>query len=103
MLFMFYNYTYIGFNNLLLYGLIMFIGIYGYSSLMDRNKYAVIIEIIRAGMALLIIFQNGDWFGLDQYLSFGSNIVAAYYLSTIVGAVYFTLFEKESQKTAELL
>jgi sterol desaturase/sphingolipid hydroxylase (fatty acid hydroxylase superfamily) len=103
MLFMFYNYTNIGFNNLLLYGSIIFTGIYGYTALMDRSRHALIVEILRAGLALFIIFRTGDWFGLDLHLSFGSNIVAAYYITTIIGAAYFTLSDKDSRKAEVLI
>ena len=94
MLFMFYNYKNIGFNNLLVYGLILFIGIYGYSSLMDRKRYAIYIEVFRTLFALIIIYKYGDWFGLSQYLSHGHYYIALYYLSCAVGAVYFTYFDK---------
>ncbi len=96
MLFMFYNYKDIGFNNLLVYGLILFIGIYGYSSLMDRKRYAIYIEAFRTFFALFIIYKFGDWFGLSQYLSYGYYFIALYYLSCTLGAVYFTYFDKTS-------
>ena len=96
MLFMFYNYGAIGFNNLLLYGLMIFIAIYGYSSLMDRRKYAIVIEGIRGLLGLAIINYTGDWFGLNAYLLYGSQIVALYFISTIIGAFYFTFFERDS-------
>src|SRR5690606_18187816 len=47
MMFMFYNYTEIGFDGLLLFSGFIFTGIYGYTTLMDRRKYAVWIEIGR--------------------------------------------------------
>ena len=90
---MFYNYGNIEFNNLLLYGLIVFIGIYGYTSLMDKKKHAIIFEGIRVALALSILFYLGDWFGLNEYSSNGIYIVAFYYVSTILGTVYFTYFE----------
>ena len=93
MLFMFYNYENIRFNNLLLYGLIVFIGIYGYTSLMDKKKHAIIVEGIRVTLAFSILFYFGDWFGLNEYISYGSYIIAIYFLSTIIGATYFTYFE----------
>jgi len=96
MLFMFYNYGAIGFNNLLFYGLMIFIAIYGYSSLMDRRKYAIVIEGIRGLLGLALISSTGDWFGLNAYLLYGSQIVALYFISTIIGAFYFTFFERDS-------
>ncbi len=91
--FMFYNFGNINFNNLLLYGLVVFIGIFGYTSLMDKMKYAIIAEGIRVTLALFILFYLGDWFGLNAYFSNGIYIVAFYYISTIIGTVYFTYFE----------
>ncbi len=94
-LFMFYNFEAIGFNNLLLYALMIFIGIYGYTSLMDRRKHAVIVEVIRSLAGLALINYFGDWFGLNTHLLFGSQIVALYFISTIIGALYFTFFERD--------
>jgi hypothetical protein len=100
-LFMFYNYEAIGFNNLLFYGLMIFIGIYGYTTLMDRRRYAVIIEIIRSLIGLAVINYTGDWFGLNDFLMFGSQIVALYFISTIIGALYFTFIEKDFGTTKQ--
>ena len=94
MLFMFYNYKNIGFNNLLIYSFILFIGIYGYSSLMDKKKYAIYIEIFRSILALITLYQFEDWFGLNEYLNYGNIIIALYYISCVIGAVYFSFFEK---------
>ncbi len=94
MLFMFYNYTDIGFDGLLLFGAFIFVGIYGYTTLMDRKSYAVWIEVIRGVGGLALIYFTNDWFGINTYFSIGSYLVALYFLVTIFGAIYFTYFEK---------
>ena len=94
MLFMFYNYSDIGFDGLLLFGAFIFVGIYGYTTLMDRKNYAVWIEVVRGLGALVLIFFTNDWFGIDNYLALGSYLVALYFLITIFGGIYFTYFEK---------
>jgi len=94
MLFMFYNYAEIGFEGLLLFGAFIFVGIYGYTTLMDRKSYAVWIEVIRGIGGVVLIYFTNDWFGLNGYLSMGSYIVALYFLITIFGGIYFTYFEK---------
>lgn len=101
-LFMFYNFRTIGFNYLLLYGLMVFIGIYGYTTLMDRKKYAVAIETIRGLLGLALIIYSGDWFGLNTYLLYGSQIVALYFISTIIGALYFTIFERDLNTSKQI-
>jgi len=100
--FMFYNYRNIGFNYLLLYGLMVFIGIYGYTTLMDGKKYAVAIETIRGLFGLALIIYSGDWFGLNTYLLYGSQIVALYFISTIIGALCFTIFERDLNNSEQI-
>ena len=85
MLFMFYNYTDIGFDGLLLFGAFIFVGIYGYTTLMDRKSYAVWIEVIRGVGGLALIYFTNDWFGINTYFSIGSYLVALYFLVTIFG------------------
>ncbi|VAW16535.1 Fatty acid hydroxylase family (carotene hydroxylase/sterol desaturase) [hydrothermal vent metagenome] len=96
LLFLFYNFSELAFSDMLLYGAFIFIGIYGYTTLMDRTKYAVYIEVVRAVIGISFITITKDWFGLDAYIFFGSILVAVYFLITLIGGIYFTYFEKES-------
>ncbi|MEB8347315.1 sterol desaturase family protein [Flavobacteriaceae bacterium KMM 6898] len=102
LLFMFYNYSNIGFDGLLLFGAFVFVGIYGYSSLMDRSKIAVFIEMVRGLCGLGVIFYTGDWFGLENFLPFGKVLMASYFMITMLFGVYFTYLEKE-ESPAQLL
>lgn len=95
MLFMFYNYAEIGFQGLLLFGAYVFLGIFGYTSLMDRKTWAVWIEIFRSFAGLALIYTTQDWFGLNTYLWFGSYLVALYFLITMVGGIYFTFYGED--------
>ena len=94
LLFMFYNYSQIGFDGLLLFGGFVFLGIYGFTSLMDRSTYAVGIEVFRGLAGILLIVRTGDWFGIDSMINGASNVVFLYFLITIIGGIYFTFFEK---------
>ncbi len=93
MLFMFYNYSSIGFDGLLWYGAFIFMGIYGYTSLMDRSGYAIWIEICRSAAGLGLIYMTNDWFGLNTFVPYGSYLVGTYFLITAVGGIYFTFYE----------
>jgi len=94
LLFMFYNYGAIGFQGLLLFAANVFVGIYGYTTLMDRSPYAVWIELTRGIAGLLLVVIMGDWFGLNAYLPNGSYLVGLYFMVTIAAGFYFTYFEK---------
>jgi len=96
LLFMFYNYSEIGFNGLLLFGTFVFMGIYGYTTLMDRSKNAVWIELCRGVLGLFLIYITGDWFGINAQFSGGGYYVAMYFVITIIGGIYFTYIERES-------
>lgn len=95
MLFMFYNFKDLGFDQLLMYGALLFISVYGYSSLMDREKFAPWIEYFRSVFGLIFIYVTGDWFGMTQHFSWGIFLVILYFLGTILGSIYFTYLEKD--------
>ncbi len=98
LLHLFYNYSNIGLDELLLFGAFIFVGVYGYTTLMDRTKYAVVIEVIRGVLGIAFVLYTKDWFGLNSYFTFGSIIVGSYFLITIFASLYFTYFEKDSTK-----
>jgi len=93
-LFMFYNYSAIGFGGLLLFGAFVFLGIFGYTTLMDRKTYAFYLELFRALVGILFIGITGDWFGIDAYLGYGSLLIGLYFVITAVGGFYFTFIER---------
>ncbi len=88
-LFMFFNYSTIGTQNLLIYAFILFFGIYGFTSLMDRNLQGLIATGIYASIGIFWIFKTGDWFGLNEYLAFGSLVLLAFLALTFLGSIYF--------------
>ena len=93
LLFMFFNYAEIGFDGLLLFGAFIFVSIYGYTTLMDRKRYAVWIEVGRALAGLAFILLTGDWFGLGELWAEGPLAVSLYFGVTLVGGLYFGFFE----------
>jgi hypothetical protein len=72
----------------------VYLGIYGYTTLMDRSSYAFIIELVRSIAGILLIFFTGDWFGLNQIVPNGQLIMVSYFLITAAGGFYFTYIEK---------
>lgn len=92
-LFMFYNYSKIGFEQLLLFGAFVFIGIYGYSTLMDKKKYAFWIELFRGAAGITLILLTQDWFGINTYIPGGALLMVFYFLITIVAGFYFTIWQ----------
>jgi hypothetical protein len=96
LLFMLYNYSENSFNDLLLYSGFVFVGIFGYTSLMDRKLYAVWVEIVRGIGGFTVLFLTRDWFGINSYFALGRYAVALYFLTTILLSMYFIFLEKEN-------
>ncbi len=96
MLFMFYSFTSLNFNELLMYGAIVFFGVYGYSSLMDRAPYAVWVEVLRSIVGLAVIYLTNDWFGLTNFWPLETYPVVLYFVITMVAGIYFTYFEQDA-------
>ncbi|MBT8282727.1 MAG: sterol desaturase family protein [Muriicola sp.] len=93
-LFMFYNYSEIGFGGLILFGAYVFLGIFGYTSLMDRQKFAFFIEFFRGMAGLALIWITGNWFGINSLWEYGSLVIAAYFSISILGGFFFTYVER---------
>ena len=55
-------------NEILVYGIYIFITIYSLTDLMDKNSYNWIIELVRSAVLLCIAFWLRDWFGHDFIL-----------------------------------
>jgi hypothetical protein len=94
MLFYFYgNIAKLGMPNMFVYGGFIYLTVFAYTELMDRNRYAIIWEIIKNIIGFALIYQMGDWFGSSSQYSWSTAIMMVYFvLSTIITA-YFVKFE----------
>ncbi len=99
--YMFKNIALIGWTNLLVYGAFIFLTIYSYSELMDKNENSVYWEILRLGFAIGIIYSLGDWFGLNQFVSVGNYLVMGYLIISLALSSYFLLFEFRKNENNE--
>ena len=95
LLYMLYRLTDIGFPNVLLYGAFVILGIYGFTSVMDRLKSGVWIEVITGISALLLIGMTGDWFGVKTLVPGGHIVIGAYYLITVLSAPMIDAYQRE--------
>lgn len=81
------------------YGLFVFLSVYAYTELMDRNKYAIVWELIKNSLGIAIILQTGDWFGATALSPFIKYGVGTYFLlSTIVTLWFVMKHAKEDER-----
>lgn len=95
---MFGNLADIGMPMLFYYGGFIFLSIYAYTELMDKNPYAFVWEALKAAFGAAVIFLTGDWFGLADHVAWGKYAVLAYLLiaSTITAWFVAVDFRKET-------
>jgi hypothetical protein len=86
---MLYRFTAIGFPALFLYGTFVFAAIHGFTSLMDRTPSAGWIEAARGVAGAAYVVWAGGWFGIGGLIPAGDVLVAAYFVATAAGGLYF--------------
>ena len=73
------------------YGAFTFLSVYALTELMDRNRYAIISEILRSGIGLWFLWEQGDWFGSGQWVGSVKYMLAAYFVSSILITGFFNV------------
>ncbi|MEO9965406.1 MAG: sterol desaturase family protein [Reichenbachiella sp.] len=99
LIFMLINFVEIGFPLLFVYGAFLYLHIYGSSSLMDLDKSAVWVELVKCLGGVYWILQSGDWFGLNTYWAFGSIAVMAYLVLSLFITIGFAVWEFDDHKS----
>ena len=88
--YLFGNIGTIGSPDIFLYGGFIFIFVYAFTELMDRNKYAIVWEILKAVLGIYIIISLGDWFGFNKFYPGIGSILIAYFLLSIAVSAWLT-------------
>lgn len=97
--YLFANIADIGMPGIFLYGLYIFLAVYAFTELMDRNRYALMWEIAKNILGFFIIYKTGDWFHADSYLSWTSDLIICwFFISTIITA-FFSIIEFKIEKS----
>jgi alkylglycerol monooxygenase len=83
--YLFGNIAAIGKPFIFLYGAFVFLFVYAFTELMDGSKYAIVWDIIKNIVGIIIVFLFGDWFGTDKISSVISYVLLVYFaISTFV-------------------
>lgn len=93
MVIMLINFSGLGVTNIMLYGAFIFISIYSYTTLMDRNPHALWMESVKNIIGLFLIYHTGSWIGIDTLIPFGNYLVGMYFVASSVIVTYFVLLE----------
>ncbi|CAN5810217.1 sterol desaturase family protein [soil metagenome] len=97
--YLFGNIAKIGMPGIFIYGGFIFIMVYAFTDLMDRNAYAFVWELLKNLFGLGIIYYTGDWFGASSYFPWiNTALIAWFILSSVICAWFvFVDFRKEAR------
>lgn len=74
-----------------IYGGFVFLSVYSFTELMDRNQFAIFWEILRCGLAVWFIYRQADWFGASAIIPNIQYILAAYFVLSLFVTFYFVI------------
>jgi sterol desaturase/sphingolipid hydroxylase (fatty acid hydroxylase superfamily) len=88
------------------YGGFIFLVIYAFTDLMDRNRSAILFEAIKCLMGFYFLYSQKDWFGASAHIPFIQYVLAAYFLFSLIVTLWFVMKhakeEAASLQTAKL-
>ena len=96
--YLFANIAAIGTPGIFLYGFFIFLTVYAYSELMDRNRYALFWEVIKNIFGCAIIYKTGDWFGASVFFPGINYPITAWFIISTLVTVWFVFIEFRSEK-----
>jgi sterol desaturase/sphingolipid hydroxylase (fatty acid hydroxylase superfamily) len=98
--YMFGNLATIGMPMLFYYGGFIFLSIYAYTELMDKNPYALIWEALKVAFGMGIILITGDWFNMSDVFPAGKYLIISYFIISLAATAWFVAvdFKKESSE-----
>lgn len=94
------NIGHLGSPNIFIYGGFIFLSVYSYTDMMDRNRSALAWETLKNALGLGLIYTMGDWFGASEMMPSSTIIISSYFVISTLITTYFVLFEfKNDEET----
>jgi hypothetical protein len=103
MSFLFFNIKNLQYNfYYLIYGLFLLFSIFSFTTLMDKKRAGIVLELVKLVFAAVIIFTTNDWFGLSQFWKDGYLFVGAYFVVSTLASCYFYFGEFRGESELEV-
>lgn len=80
------------------YGAFIFLTVYAYTDLMDRNSSAIIFELIKTILGLYFLYSQQDWFGASIYFQSITLVLVIYLIiSPAITTIFVRIHNKENK------
>ncbi len=90
---LFGNITAIGSPAMFVYGAFVFVYVYAFTELMNRNKQALLWEFFKSIFGVGIIYYYGNWFGADKYFNRINTVLIIYFITAFLITAWFVLYD----------
>ena len=97
--YLFGNIALVGNPGIFIYGAFIFLFVYAFTELMDRNQYAFIWEFIKCTVGIAIILYFGDWFKAGTFAVWIKYVLIAYFVLSSVITTWFNFNFRADSKT----
>jgi hypothetical protein len=94
--YLFSNLAAIGSPGIFFYGGFVFLTVFAYTELMDRNPLAWLWEALKSSYALYFVFTTGDWFGINVLLPGSVYAFVGYLVVSTLSSLLFSLQKPNS-------
>lgn len=100
--YLFGNIATIGSPGIFYYGLFVFLMVYAFTELMDRNPFALFWECIKNIVGVYIILSTGNWFGANQYGNWVNILLIGYFIFTTITTTWFAWQITKEERSLKL-
>ena len=95
-----YSIANLGADDVIVYSIFIALAVFSYTSLMDKEVIAIPAELIKFSLGVMILAQSG-WFGINQVIPIGKELIAIYLLLSLGLTVFFTLNQRSIQTSTQ--
>lgn len=71
------------------YGVFIFLFVYALTDLMDRNRTAIIWELLKCSLGIYFILDQSDWFGAHQLFANITYVLTGYFVLSMSATTWF--------------
>jgi len=96
--YLFGNIALVGSPGIFIYGAFIFLFVYAFTELMDRNEYAFIWEFIKCVGGIGIILYFGDWFGAATFAPWLKYVLMGYFVLSSIITTWFNFSFRSDNK-----
>ncbi len=94
MLYLFNRIADFSFLEVVLYGFFLVVSIFAYTSLMDGSRINLPAEFFKMVLGIGLIAHINSWYLIDEFIPAGTAMMMGYLFVSMMGAVYFSYFDK---------